>query len=142
MPMPKKPRIACLNCGKQAERWNNKYCSNRCQSEYQYKQYIREWKAGERSGLLTTELVSGHIRRYLIEKYGERCGECGWQKRHPITRQVPLSIHHRDGDWTNNREENLILLCPNCHALTENFQNLNKGKGRTYRRQYEPRKNT
>ncbi len=78
----------------------------------------------------------------MIEKYGERCSECGWNERHPITGQVPLTVQHIDGNWRNNREENLILLCPNHHSLTENYMNLNKGQGRTYRRKYEPRKGT
>lgn len=141
MPMPKKPRTPCSNCGKTAESWNHKFCSNKCQAEYQYKQYIERWKAGLESGLIAQEFVSGHLRRYLTEKYGEQCAECGWHKRNIVTQTVPLTIHHIDGDWSNNREENLVLLCPNCHALTENFQNLNRGKGRTYRRKYEPRKN-
>ncbi len=140
MPMPKKPRNACVNCGKEAERWNVKYCSNRCQVDFQYKQYIERWQAGQESGLIATEVVSSHIRRYLGLKYGEQCGECGWNRKSLFTGHVPLTIHHRDGDWRNNREDNLILLCPNCHSLTENFMNLNRGKGRTYRRKYEPRK--
>lgn len=142
MSNPKKPRTPCLNCGRISERWNYKFCSNQCQADHSYKEYIAGWKAGHQSGLLTTELVSRHIRRFLIERYGEKCSECGWNRRHLITRQVPLSIHHIDGDWMNNREENLTLLCPNCHALTANFQNLNRGNGRTYRRKYEQRKSS
>ncbi len=92
------------------------------------------------TGLKADEALSDHVRRYLIEKYGERCGKCGWREHNPFTSQVPLTVHHIDGNWSNNCEENLILLCPNCHALTENYMNLNKGKGRTYRRKYEPRK--
>ena len=33
----------------------------------------------------------------------------------------------------NNSEENLQLLCPNCHAMTENFGSRNKKSTRTYR---------
>ena len=34
-----------------------------------------------------------------------------------------------DGNRKNNKEENLILLCPNCHSLTENYRYIN-GKNR------------
>src|SRR5438128_5284380 len=113
MPNPKRPRTPCLNCGKEAERWNYKYCSNRCQFDYQYKQFILKWKSGEQSGLGQTENISKYLRHYLVEKYDEKCSQCGWHERHLITRHVPLAVHHIDGDWTNNREENLALLCPN-----------------------------
>lgn len=31
-------------------------------------------------------------------------------------------MHHIDGDNTNHTLENLQILCPNCHAQTENFR--------------------
>ena len=47
----------------------------------------------------------------------EQCGLSQWQG-HPI----PLEIHHINGINTDNRIENLVLLCPNCHALTNNYR--------------------
>ncbi|MEU6590176.1 HNH endonuclease [Streptomyces sp. NPDC046881] len=50
----------------------------------------------------------------------ERCARCGvgpeWRGR-PMT----LEIDHVDGDWHDNRRENLRLLCPNCHAITRTW---------------------
>lgn len=60
--------------------------------------------------------------------------EIGWNKRHSVTQNVPLDIDHIDGNHKNNTENNLRLLCPNCHALTTNFKNLNKGNGRSWRK--------
>ena len=39
-------------------------------------------------------------------------------------------VWHKDGDYTNNKEENLQLLCPNCHSLTETYGILNKGNSK------------
>jgi len=69
-----------------------------------------------------------------MEKYDERCSLCGWNKRHPLTNNVPLEVDHMDGNADNNHEDNLRLVCPNCHSLTSTFRNLNKGKGRTWRK--------
>ena len=35
---------------------------------------------------------------------------------------IPLELHHKDGNRYNNQLDNLMLLCPNCHALTENYR--------------------
>ena len=75
-----------------------------------------------------------YIRRYLFEKYNNSCQQCGWSKTNIHTELVPLQIHHIDGDCTNNKENNLELLCPNCHALTENFGSRNKNATRIDKR--------
>ena len=52
-----------------------------------------------------------------------------------------LQIDHIDGNSDNHKEENLILICPNCHSLTLTYGARNKGSGRTYRRvQYKNQK--
>lgn len=130
---PKKPRPRCLLCGKEPARSIYKYCSNACQREYEYRQYIREWRLGKRSGLSSLGIVTAAIKRYLREKYANSCAICGWSQIHPVTGEAPLVADHIDGNWRNNCEENLRLLCPNCDALTPTFSALNKGKGRPNR---------
>src|SRR5271166_3397151 len=97
---------------------------------------IARWKAGLETGNTGRHatFVSRHIRRYLTEKYGEKCQQCGWNMRHPATGRVPLTVEHKDGNWRNTIEENLTLLCPNCHSLTLTYGSLNRGKGRDYKR--------
>lgn len=119
----------CLNCGKELVGAQQKYCSNKCQLEYQHKEYIILWKEGKVDGL-TGKNTSNYIRNYFLAKYNNKCQKCGWGQRNPVTNRIPLEIHHIDGDYRNNKEENLELLCPNCHSLTPNFGSLNKeGRG-------------
>jgi hypothetical protein len=118
----------CLNCGKELDGSQVKYCSNKCQMEYQKAKKINEWK--KHPERFISESGYEFVRNYLLEKYDNKCEKCGWGEENQYTHSVPLEVHHIDGDCTNNREDNLQLLCPNCHSLTENFGSRNKGSKR------------
>lgn len=61
------------------------------------------------------------IRNKLKEYKCERCNLTQW-----LEEKIPLEFHHIDGDRLNNVLENIALLCPNCHALTENYRSKNQ----------------
>ena len=50
------------------------------------------------------------------QKICERCRGEEW-----LGETMPLELHHINGDRFDNRLSNLQLLCPNCHALTDNY---------------------
>ena len=60
------------------------------------------------------------IKEGLKEHKCEICGNTTWQGK-----EIPLELHHINGINTDNRIENLQLLCPNCHALTNTFRGKN-----------------
>jgi len=133
-----KKTITCIYCGctKDQSRHSakGKYCSNKCQQDFQYQQYVTQWKSGEVTGLVGKTGISYHVRRYVFAKYNNKCCICGWREQHPTDGSIPLEIDHIDGDWTNTIESNLRLLCPNCHSLTPTYKSRNRGKSsRTYK---------
>lgn len=120
----------CLYCGENISAIK-KYCDNKCQQLYIRQEYIKSWQSGDISGQtgIDWKQLSKSIRFYLFEKYENKCTLCGWGETNPYSETIPLEIDHIDGDSQNNTEENLRLICPNCHSLTSNYRGLNKGKG-------------
>ena len=147
------PNANCVDCGKPLYRrpceivkWKNVYCKN-CQklhmdnaakatNESQYIKYITKWKAGLVDGMRGKYSISAHIVRYLRIKFDNKCCECGWNTINEYTKKVPLDVEHIDGNFRNNKEVNLKLLCPNCHSLTPTYKGANRGKGRKERKKY------
>jgi predicted nucleic acid-binding Zn ribbon protein len=128
----------CIYCGNKIKR-KNKYCDNKCKLNYEYENYIKEWKEGNKNGMIKGNYLSFYLRKYLFGKYNNKCSKCGWGEINEHTNKIPLEVEHIDGDHTNNKEDNLTLLCPNCHSLTKTYKGANKGKGRYNRmkRYYE-----
>ena len=83
-------------------------------------------ESSKESGIIGKDKIATAVKVYLKEKYNNSCQKCGWNQVNYFTGLVPLQIHHIDGNCLNNQEFNLQLLCPNCHALTENFGSRNK----------------
>ena len=61
------------------------------------------------------------IKEGVFKWQCQSCNKAKWLKR-----LIPLELHHKDGNKDNNSLSNLELLCPNCHAFTDNYRGKNK----------------
>ena len=122
----KRTTYLCLFCGIECQ-WShqktNKYCSQRCQVDYQSAQHKQKFFSG-----LLENIDRPTARKYLAEARGYRCEICGisdWNNK-----KLTLHVDHCNGDPSNSGPDNLRLLCPNCHSQTEFLGAANKGRGR------------
>lgn len=121
-------------CQQELAKTAKKYCNAKCMGAEVRAARIEDWYVGKFSGTTKTGL-SSTIRNHLLELCNNTCPKCGWNKVNPQTGKVPLEVNHIDGDYKNNSPENVEILCPNCHSLTENYKALNTS-GRAHRKDY------
>lgn len=76
--------------------------------------------------LVKESTMSGtYLKKRLLEEgfkeyKCENCDRSTWEGA-----PIPLELHHINGVSMDNRWDNLQLLCPNCHAFTDNYRGKN-----------------
>lgn len=115
--------VKCFTCGKEIYRSpkllsrskSKKYfCSKSCQTLWRNKQYVGE---------LSKKWVNGRnsYRKVLLRnKIKPICKLCNFSD------ERVLIAHHIDHNRENNKLNNLVWLCLNCHYLIHNFKDFEK----------------
>ena len=80
----------------------------------------------------THKLKNRLFEEGLKQKICENCNNKTW-----LDGNIPLELNHKNGNNMDHRIENLEILCPNCHALTDNY----RGKSKIISKREEIRKN-
>lgn len=71
---------------------------------------------------ITAYKLKGYLFKFeLKERKCECCGLSEW-----MDKDIPLELHHKNGNHHDNTWDNLQILCPNCHGQTEHYRGANK----------------
>lgn len=116
----------CLNCHKIIPK-DQTYCSKDCHIQYRHKLKMKEVENNNGIGCHIRQ-----IKTYLIETRGHKCEICGntmW-----MNQPIPLILDHINGRASDDRLENLRLVCGNCDMQLPTYKSKNKHSDRIKRK--------
>jgi hypothetical protein len=119
----------CPNCGIEMKRYQKKFCSSKCSSEYTHKESYKKFLENNDNYYSSGYYTPKSFKDFFLDEQEGKCIICGnppvW-----MDKKLVFVIDHIDGDCSNNKRKNLRFICPNCDSQTDTFKSKTKNSKR------------
>lgn len=125
----------CKKCNNKISNDNKSGLCQACYIEQKNQEKLLRWKETGDTSCQIGSHIRNCIRDYIYEKQHFMCAICGisneWNGK-----ELKFVLDHIDGDASNNGENNLRLICPNCDSQLDTYKSKNKNSARNNRIKY------
>ena len=119
----------CIFCGREyISHGNSKYCSSKCATEHRHYIAYEDFLKNNKNYCRGNYTPRAFKEEFLKEQNGI-CAICGCKPEHN-GKPLVFILDHIDGDASNNKRENLRMICPNCDSQLETYKSKNKNSTR------------
>ena len=128
----------CKNCGKKFETYpghKGDFCSLECSYEYKHKQNYQDFLSNPEK-YCRGNYQPRTFKDDILKEQGYKCAICNCSPEHN-GKPLVFILDHIDGHASNNRRENLRMICPNCDSQLPTYKSKNKNGDRYYYRYHK-----
>lgn len=121
--------MICEYCGKMYEsKTNTRFCSKECARKFRHKECYDDFLKNNEK-YCNANYTPKNFKGEFLKEQNYVCAICGCKPEHN-GKPLVFVLDHIDGDASNNKRENLRMVCPNCDSQLDTFKSKNKNSKR------------